>query len=690
MKEFLLEIITEEMPGTHVKAGCRQLKEKLEAELVSRDVEIGELKTLGTCRRLVLYGKLAPKQKDREELITGPPKKVALEEDGSFTKAAVGFAKSHGVNLDKLQIISISKGEYVGIKKVIKGMQTEKILADFLPSLITSLSFPKMMRWGSKSLRFSRPIHNILCLFSGKLLSFEINGIKSTNISYGHRLLSPEKAAVDSISFYLEFLEKNMVILEPEHRARIIRMQIDSSINKLKAEIFPDEELFEKLVYDVEYPYVFLGRFPETYLKLPIEVLSTAMREGQRVFSVTQKGKQLPYFLGIADTDKDIKGYIRKGNERVLKARLEDALFFWEQDRIVSLEERKKSLNKIIFQESLGSYEKKVKRLVKLTLYLAGKIGLSKEKKSLTKACELCKVDLLTEMVREFPSLQGKMGGLYAREEGYPYMVWKAIYEHYQPQSQEDAVPSTLQGSVLSLADKIDNIIGLLSSGVEVSGSRDPFGLRRDAQAICKIILEKKLNFSFPNLIDKSITLYEGNLEITSRKIKNYCLDFFRNRLQYLFEKKGNRYDIVKAALGPGVDNLYFAYLRLQALNELKESQHFVPMILLAKRVNNILKDQARYRINQDLLLEKQERELYSSFSIIKKNVLPLLKKGCFTSAQKMIFRIRIPLDKFFDKVLVMTEDKKLRRNRLALLQEVQKLLLQVADYSEIVVPGDN
>ncbi|MFW6159664.1 MAG: glycine--tRNA ligase subunit beta, partial [Acidobacteriota bacterium] len=621
---------------------------------------------------------------------TGPPKQVALNKDGSFTKAAAGFARSQGVNLNQLQLVSTAKGEYLGIKKTIKGKPTENILVHIIPSLIASLSFPKMMRWGEKSLRFSRPIHNILCLFDGKFLSFELDGIQSTALSRGHRLLSPEEKTVDSASFFLKFLRKNKVILDPEERRRVAQEMIASRMLELKAEMFPDEELLEKLLYDVEHPYIFVGRFPENYLKLPLEVLSTAMREGQRLFSITKRGIQLPFFIGIADTDKDVKGYIQKGNERVLKARLEDARFFWEQDLAVSLEERKDNLKKIIFQESLGSYEEKARRLVKITSYLAGKTGLVKEKKYLLKACELCKVDLLTEMVREFPSLQGKMGGLYAREEGYPSPVWKAIYGHYQPQSLEDEIPSTLHGSILSLADKVDNIIGILSSGTEISGSKDPFGLRRDAQGICKIILENKLSFSFPNLIDKSIKVYQVNLKMNSKEIKDYCLDFFRSRLQYLFEKEGYRYDLIKAALGPGIDNLYFSFLRLKSLNELKESSHFIPMILLAKRVNNILRDQAHYRISQDLLVEKQERELYSSLSIIKKNVVPILKKGGFAKAQKIIFRLRIPLDKFFDKVLVMTEDKKLRRNRLALLQEIQRLLFQVADYSQIVVQGDS
>jgi len=303
-------------------------------------------------------------------------------------------------------------------------------------------------------------------------------------------------------------------------------------------------------------------------------------------------------------------------------------------------------------------------------------------------AAGLCKVDLVTEMVREFPSLQGIAGGLYARKEGLPSSVWKAVYEHYQPVTLEDASPSSLTGAILSVSDKLDSVVGSLGLGVEVSGSRDPFGLRRNAQGACTVILQKKLSFSFPRLLDKVISVYEDKLSVPREDLKAVCLEFFRGRMQYILERQGFRYDLVNAVLDSGLGDLYHAYLRVKALDGFKDSPHFEPMILIAKRVNNILKEQPAYKVNSDLLIEKDERELHTSFEIIRNNIQPMIASGDFAKAQRIVFRIRSTTNSFFDNVLVMDKDVKLRRNRLALLQAVSRLLDQIADYSQIVVQG--
>jgi glycyl-tRNA synthetase beta chain len=468
----------------------------------------------------------------------------------------------------------------------------------------------------------------------------------------------------------------------------MILSHIERKISPKKAELHPDDELLESLIYDVEHPYVFLGSFPEEYLDLPLEILSTAMREGQKLFSVVRGKKQLPFFLGVADAYKDSKSLIRKGNERVLKARLEDARFFWTQDLKISLKGRSKFLSRVVFQEKLGSYEDKVQRLKKIVAYISDKIEVVKEKKYAIAAAELSKVDLLTEMVREFPSLQGKVGGLYAREEGNPAPIWQAIYEHYQPVGLDDESPLSVTGAILSIADKLDSVVGVVGIGIKVSGSKDPFGLRRYAQGVCKIILEKKLSFSFPRLLDKVINVFGERLQEPKDLLKKYCQKFFSDRLRYIFERQGYRYDLIDAALGAGIDNIYYSYLRLKALDNLKESAQFAPAVLVVKRVNNILRDQLPYKINPELLMEKEERELYTTFCIIRDNVLPLIAKGDFTKAQRIIFRVRSTINDFFDNILVMVEEKRIRRNRLALLQEVSKVLNLVADYSRIVIEG--
>ncbi len=686
--EFLLEINTEEIPASHILAALTQLEEKLQYELKSAEVRLSKLETFGTCRRLIVTGDFEDSQKDKVEQVVGPPKSVADLPDGKPSPAAMGFAKNQGVKVNALKVIKTEKGDYLGINKVSKGKTTGDILIEALPRIIESLSFPKMMRWGSNPMRFSRPIKNILCLFGQKRLKFSIAGIESSDSTTGHKIYFPEKIKVKTLSQYKDELKKKKVIIDPLRRKKMIEDQVERKLASLDVQLFEDDLLMEKLCYDVEFPYVFVGEFPQEYLNLPIEVLSTAMKVGQNLFSVVKGRKQQPYFLGVADASKDTKSLIKKGNARVLKARLEDAKYFWEQDIKIPLRKKSSGLGQIIFQEKLGSYEDKVERLKKISAYIAGKLEQGNEKKLIIETAELCKIDLLTEMVREFPSLQGRIGGLYAKHEGYPQIVWKGIYEHYLPQSLEDASPSSFSGSVLSIADKMDSIVGVFGMGEEVSGSKDPFGLRRHAQGICKIILDKKLNFSFFRLCDKVIAVYGENLEMGKEELKAKCIEFFKNRLQYILEKKGYRYDLINAALASGIDNLYFTFLKVKALDSLKGSPQFEPLIHIAKRVNNILRDQPKYKVNSEILFEKEERELYTTFTIIRDNVIPLLAKGDYSQAQKMVFRIRSSINTFFDEVMVMTENKRAKRNRLALLQEISKFLFLIADYSQIVIEG--
>lgn len=686
--EFLLEISTEEMPASHIHAALTQMEEKIQNELLSVDIRISKLDTFGTCRRLIVMGDFEENQKDKLEQVIGPPKSVAYSKDGKPSPAALGFAKSQGVNINTLEVVQTERGEYIGINKVSKGKMTMDILTEALPQIIESLSFPKMMRWGNNAMRFSRPIKNILCLFGQKRLKFSVARIDSSNSTTGHKIYFPQRIKIKNMSQYKDVLKKNKVIIDPIRRKKMILNQSERKLVSMDAQLFEDDILMEKLCYDVEHPYVFLGEFPQEYLNLPIEVLSTAMKVGQNLFSVVKGRKQLPYFLGVADALNDTRNLIKNGNARVLKARLEDAKFFWEQDVKTPLKKRSKGLDQIIFQKKLGSYEDKVDRLKKIAVYIAGKLELSNEKKEINETAELCKVDLLTEMVREFPSLQGRIGGLYAKYEGYPKNVWKGIYTHYLPQSLEDPSPSSLSGAILSISDKMDSIVGVFGIGEEVSGSKDPFGLRRNAQGVCKIILDKKLNFSFFRLCDRVIAAFGENLEMGKEELKAQCIEFFTNRLQFIFEKWGYRYDLVNAAMAPGIDNIYFTYLKVKALDSLKDSPQFEPLIHIAKRVNNILRDQPKYKVNSDILFEKEERELYTTFTIIRDNVLPLLAAGDYTRAQKMIFRIRSSINTFFDEVMVMTDDKIAKRNRLALLQEISKLFFLIADYSQIVIEG--
>lgn len=687
--EFLLEIRVEEMPLAHVQTALGEMSARLAAVLAANKIAAAGLKTLSTTRRLVFVGDFSPGQPDREEVIVGPSKAAAYAPDGSPTPAAQGFARSKGVGLADLQVVQTGKGEYVAVKKTVRGKSTAEILSRALPEIITAPSFPKMMRWGTGTVRFSRPIRGLLCLFGGEVVPFSLDDLAAGETTIGHALHAPDAFRARSFDEYRAALRERLVLIDPDERRSSIRSQISALLAPLGAELYPDEPLLDKLTNDLERPFAFLGNFPEAYLNLPIEILSTAMREGQKLFSVVRGGRQLPVFIGLADAGGDPKGHIRLGNERVLKARLEDARFFWEQDLKIPLPKHAAKLKNVVFQEKLGTYADKAERLEKLVKYLGEKAGLGKRTKDLVAAAGLCKADLVTDMVREFPALQGKVGGLYARQAGLSEVAARAVYEHYSPLSVDDRSPASVEGALLSLADKIDSIVGVVGVGVQTTGSSDPFGLRRNAQGVCKILLEKKLSLSFGRLVDKVLAGYGDRLKTPKGEIVAHLREFFAGRLRTLFEREGFRYDLINAALGAGADDLYHAYLRVKALDALKSSPRFEPMILMAKRVTNILGDTPPAAVDVRSFVEKAERDLYTTFVLVKDNALPLAAKGDFDQAQRILFRLEPSLNLFFEKVLVMAKEAKVRRNRLALLQAIRKILAQVADYSQVVVEGE-
>ncbi len=688
--EFLLEIMTEELPSSHVKSALAQLEEKFSEEMRNSGLETSELRAIGTCRRLVLVADLGERQPDQEEIVTGPPRTAGLAPDGSFTQAALGFARSQGISVDNLQVLTTARGEYLGFKRLKKGKSTPEILEEKLPALIAALSFPKTMRWSDKSFRFSRPIKGLLCLFGGQIVRVSLEGLVASSQTYGHFIHRPQELSVHSYQEYYQALKDNLVLVDPAERKEKILDGFQKKLSSLKAQVYPDDRLLERLLWNIECPLVIMGSFPESYLSLPLEVLSTAMREGQQLFSVVRGKKQLPYFLGIADAPADPKGYILAGNERVLKARLEDARFFWENDLKVSLAERADQLSAVIFQEKLGSYADKVARVEELVSYIADRLNLRNIKKDLLEAARLSKADLLTEMVREFPELQGKIGGIYAQRQGWSETASRAIYEHYLPVSWEDPIPDSTGGAILSLADKLDTIVGIIGTGYAISGSSDPYGLRRNALGVVRIILDKKFHLSLYRLVDKSISLLQKKLTLPAEQVKTACLELMAGRVRFIFEKRGYSYDLITAALAPGLDYLDFTEARIKALNSLKSSKNFEQFILMVKRVKNILKEAPKSRLDPARLSEKEEKELYSALNIIKKNAEEMMVRGDFAGAQKIIFRLQAPLNNFFDRVLVMAEDKKIRNNRLALLSQVQSLIDQLADYSQIVVTSEN
>ncbi len=687
--EFLLEIMTEEMPSSHVRSGLDQLADNFKKELQAEKVGINQLEVLGTCRRLVVRADLEAKQPDEEEIVVGPPKKVAFSADGKPTPAALGFARSHGASVADLQVLTTAKGEYVGLKKPKRGKLTQEILPPIIPRVLAGLTFPKMMRWGESQTRFSRPVKNIFALFAGQPLPVSFQDWPSKPVTFGHRLHANKPLAVSSWEEYREKLREHRVIIDPEERRKLILEQAAALLRPLKAQLYPDDELLEKLVLTTEQPLVIIGAFPEKYLILPIEIISTVLREGQKLFSVVKQGKQIPYFIGVADQIADPEGIIQKGYERVIRARLEDALFFWNQDLKVSLKERVPELARVIFQEKLGSYLEKTERLKKLVSFLCLRVGQKELLKETVLAAELSKADLVTEMVREFPSLQGKVGGMYSRVQKLPPQVAQAIYEHYQPLSLDSPSPASLPGALLSLADKVDSLVGAVGIGAEISSSSDPLGLRRQAQGICKLILDHKLRLSLTQLLKKSVALYENKLTLDKNDVLNTCWSFFGQRLRFIYERMGYRYDLINASLGAGYDDIYLSFERLKALDELKARPEFEPLVLMARRVANILRNQPAAKFNPKWLEAKAEKELFSTFKIINQHAASLLEQGELTQALRIVFKLQAPLNRFFDQVLVMAEEKRVRQNRLGLLSLIKDFLWRLADFSQVVLEGE-
>jgi glycyl-tRNA synthetase beta chain len=629
MSTFLLEIGTEEIPHWMIPSALAQLA-KLDLQGAIPHVD-------ATPRRLVVRAEGIPERTpDQEQLVKGPP--ISAGE-----KAALGFAKKQGVDLSAMQ----KAGDYYELKKAIPGREVKDILAESLPISILGIQWPKTMYWGTKgSPRFIRPIRWIVALLDDKVIDFEIAGIKSGNISRGHRILGSSQITVDYASLQSQLLS-NMVILGASER----RNKIETEAKSLGATLDPD--LVETLTYITEYPAAIKGDFDPAYLELPAEVLTMVMRHHQKYFAVeTAPGVLAPHFVAVMNIPADPEGLVKRGNERVLKARFNDARFFWEVDQKKKLSERVEDLSKVTFQAKLGSYLEKTNRVVALVKELGGD-------ENAQRAAWLSKADLTTEMVKEFTDLQGIVGGLYAKYQGEPEAVSQAIYEHYKPLSMEDSIPSTKAGQILAIADKLDNLREFFRIDMVPTGSKDPFALRRAAQGIVKILVESKLPHTLKSLMDN---------------------DFMRERVQYYFrEIRGFKYDEVNAVMAVEIGTLANVEDRLERVSEVRSTDDFEPLAASFKRINNILK-QANFApgiLDVGLLEAGPEAELYNAFW-----------DKDFSNLEG-IASLRPVVDKFFDKVMVNVPDEKLRANRLTLLHNLLTKFSTIADFSEIVTSGD-
>ena len=688
-KEFFLEIGTEEIPSRFIQPALEKMKELFSALLASgRVASTAEIKVYGTPRRLILVApELAEQQADVSKEVTGPPKKVAFDAEGRPTKAAIVFAEKNNVPVEALGVKSTEKGEYLVARVDEKGGDTSSWLAGALPGFILSLPFPKSMRWRDKDIRFARPIHWIAALYGGIVVEFELDGIRSNNVSRGHRFMSPGAFLVKDFKSYQAQCEPNFITIDPEVRKQRIVKQIDELARSKNGKVLDDPGLVDEVTNLVEYPVAVMGSFNKEYLRVPKEVLITAMREHQRYFSVTDRdGNLLPHFITISNTRAEDMGVVQAGNERVLAARLSDAAYFFDHDLKVPLADRVEGLRKVTYQEKLGTLHDKMERTRKLALYLAG--ILKADGTICERAAFLAKADLLTGVVGEFPKLQGVMGREYALATGEDPRTADAIAEHYLPRFAGDELPRSIEGVCVGIADRIDTITGCFSAGLIPSGSEDPYGLRRQSIAILTMLLGCGQRFSLVALIVEACKGF-GLKGEASKKVNADVLEFLRQRLSGMLAGEGIRQDIVDAALSIDFDDPLIGREKVRALDAWRTSEDYQPLVTALKRAGNILPKDFSGSVKKSLLADEAEKTLHAAYMEIKDSVKEKTSGLDFRGALADIATLRRPVDAFFDGVMVMAKDADVKQNRLALLAGVTKLFAGIADFSRLELSTD-
>jgi glycyl-tRNA synthetase beta chain len=711
MPDFLLEIGCEEIPARMIDAASRELRERVQALLQrERLAPASEVSHLDTPRRLAVLASGVPNsQPNITERMNGPSAQIAYK-DGQPTPAAHAFARKVGVDVGKLEKVSTPKGEYLAATVTRKGRTASEILAETLPKEISTLYWPKNMYWRKRGELFVRPVRWLVAMLDEEVVPLELFGIAAGKTTRGHRIISREDVIISKPSAYVEILRGAKVLAAAE-REHVIRKALDAATRTIpRARWREDKSLLSTVVNLTEFPSVVLGSFDPEFLDLPEEVLVTVMRDHQKYFAIEDAdAKLLPHFLAVLNTTGDSDGLIRHGNERVLRARFNDARFFWQTDQKQNLRQRVDLLRNVTFQKDLGTYYDKTLRVQHLASSLSETVkqsGIAIRPGVVHKAALLAKADLTTELVKEFTELQGIVGGLYARVQqldddlrpDVQLAISRAIYDHYKPESMEDAAPATLEGAVLSIADKADSIAGMFALGLIPSGSKDPFALRRQANGIVKTIAEHKLPLRLSEIMTDARTRYNGSEAERKFSNANYAASvesFFRERLEfYLKDACGYAYDVVSAVLAVDADDVVDAVARAEAVSKVRGSADFESISIALKRMKNILRQANEktkliaMRVDVAGLQEESEKELAALIPPTVGVVEKLRAARDYEGALLEIAKLRPAIDKFFDKVMVMVDDDHLRANRLALLQSLVKEFSTIADFSEIVTEG--
>lgn len=684
-KDALFEIGLEELPARFIDNAEHQLKEKTAAWLEGLRIPFESLTTYSTPRRLaVLITGLSEEQTTIEEEVKGPAEKIAKDESGNWTKAAIGFTKGQGSSVEDIYIKNYKGTAYIYVKKHIEGKPTKELLPGFR-DIITSITFGKNMRWGTHSLRYARPIRWLVGLFESEIIPFEIVNVLSSNVTYGHRFLG-EKVIIDAPANYEAIMDKQYVMVDAQKREAFILQGIHKLEQEKSIHIPVDEDLLNEVRNLVEYPHVFLGEFEDEFLAIPEEVLITSMKEHQRYFPVrSQTGKLLPYFVGVRNGNGDHLETVIKGNEKVLRARLSDAAFFYDEDRKQSIDFYLSKLERVVFQEQLGTIHDKVNRLISLTKHISQYLALSgDDMEKALRAAEICKFDLTTSMVNEFTELQGVIGEKYARFYGEDHIVAQAVREHYLPKQANDDLPETVIGTIISIADKLDTITGCIAVGLLPTGSHDPYGLRRQAIGILKMVHQNKWHISIEELIQLALTvLSESTVQITQKdSVAVNIQDFFLQRAAYLFKEAGVEQDITQAVLHEQIGDYEYSLAKANLLSLKRNDDNFKAIQEAFVRVLNLVQKSEVSEINPNLFETESEKVLYQKFCTVEQAYQTTSRNA--EKDLQLLGQLASPIHAFFDHNMVMVDNIEIRNNRLALLYQIAMLIKRYADLTKI------
>ena len=688
LRDALLEIGFEEIPAAYIQPAMAQAKTLCEKLLTENALNAQEIEIFATARRITLLIKgLAQKSAERTEEFMGPSIKAAIDANGGFTGAAKGFASKHGVKPEALLKVQTEKGEYLAVKKVIPGVKTQNLLSDIFATIISQLYFPKTMVWENSGFRFARPLRNIVAIFNDKTVKLQVADVKSSNTTFGLHTNNTKSIAIKSPEKYLSVLRNNCIIASTEERRTALVKAVSAAAKRLKCVDISDEELFDEINFLVEHPVAVAGNFDEKYLSIPKEVLINCMRKKQKFFALeNEHGELTNNFIGIRNGISEYQDVVRDGYERVLKARLADAEFFFNKDTSTPLFNKVEKLNGVVFQKELGTVYQKMQRVIQIANFINEKCSLGVQPQAIERACLLAKADLVTDLVYEYPELQGTIGSIYANKDGEDKNVVTAIQEHYWPLSADGKLPNSSLSIIISIADKIDTLCGDFAAGLIPSGSADPYGLRRASVGVIRMLLGG-IKLEISSLIDKAYSILPERLSNNTRS-KEQMLEFFKQRFEALMQSSGYKFDEIKAVLAVSFNDFLNAKSRIDALSKARLDERFSLLTIPFKRASNIIIQAEKKSISipsgvdETIFNCDEEKNLYSSIKQIELEVSSKVSQGDYLSALMLVANLKESVDEFFIKVMVMDNDEVIRSNRLALLKTLVGLISKIADIS--------